>query len=166
MGLGQAAADFIVVSGAETIALPAGTGRNRFSTVLKCLRGRGAGIFGMPDLRPIHPQLLISKQPDTKDPDGPKCPVNRYYPGRNVSVQFGLLPPSNSAAPETRTRIILRFDVGGVGERAGSPILDDPRFEKLQGPAVFVLAAGEAASEGQMTSGLGGLPVHRDSLQS
>lgn len=101
----------------------------------------------MPDLRPIHHQYFISKQPD-----GPKCPIIRYYPGRCVSVQFGRLPANHNAAPETRVRIILRFDVGRGGERAAHSILDDPRFEKLQGPGVFVLAAGEAAISDALTN--------------
>lgn len=106
----------------------------------------------MSDQRSIHPQFLTSKQPDAKDTDGPKCPIIRYYPGRCVSVQFGLLPPNNNAFPETRARIILRFDVGAVGELAGLPMLDDPRFERLQGPAVFVLAADEAAMADALTN--------------
>jgi AraC-like DNA-binding protein len=144
VGMSLVAADFIVVSRAETIALPAGTGRGRCSTMfLKCLRGRDAGSFGMPAPSSIHSHSLTANQPYAEGPGGPTIPVPRFFPGRQVSVRFGLSPPASHAIPETRARIILLLETASAGGVIYTPPLRDVGPGHLQLPGVIVLAAGE-----------------------
>ena len=97
----------------------------------------------MPDLRSLHLPFLTLAQPDAKNSDGSGYPTIRYYPGLNVSVQFGLPPTNTRSAGETRARLILLLEINVGGEGASPPFFRDGRFAQLQLPAVIVLAAGE-----------------------
>ena len=97
----------------------------------------------MPDLRSINPPFLTATQPSAKSSDGPKSLIIRYYPGRDVSVQFGLPPPDTNTTADGCARIILLFGIAGVGDGVfPTPRCDTP-LAQLQVPGVIVLAAGE-----------------------
>lgn len=92
----------------------------------------------MPDSRSIRSPFLTANQPDAKRADLTACQIIRYYPGRDVSVQFGFSPSNFNTTAETRVRILLLFD--------GACATGGPFAGKLHGPAVAVIASQEPDS--------------------
>ncbi len=97
----------------------------------------------MPDLRSIKPPFHTATQSEAKNSNGPKCPIYGYYPGPNVSIQFGLPRPDNHNTVERRVRIILLLEIAGVGGAICPPRCCDPRLTQLQVPGVIVIGPGE-----------------------
>jgi AraC-like DNA-binding protein len=97
----------------------------------------------MSEPRFICPLIPAVKSLDAKPFGSVSCPLIRYYPGRWVSVQFGMTSPHEDQSANTRARIRLRFDTTDPIEPPCTPPSCDGQPSRLQGPTVSVLAAGE-----------------------
>ena len=72
-----------------------------------------------------------SDHTDAKRAAPEKRSAVRYYPGRDVSVQFGGSPPRANTSPELRVRIIILIDFSGTYVEANPP--------KVQVPEIIVI---------------------------